>query len=227
MYNRSSNVWKSVDWVTIGLYLLMVVAGWFCVCGASYEFDSTGLFDPSERPGLQLIWIGSSFVLIFIILMLDKNFFETFSYVIYGLFFALLIVTIFFAPDIRGSRSWLVLGPLQIQTAEFAKFATALALAKLVNSYNFNLLTIKNFAIACLLILAPMACIMLQKETGSALVFLAFALVLYREGMSGFILLAGVCAIVFFVIIMKFEGEMIGITPVGELLSIVQRLHCL
>jgi len=217
MYNRSSNVLKSVDWVTIGLYLLMVVAGWFCVCGASYEFDSTGLFNPGGRPGLQLIWIGSSFVLIFIILMLDKDFFETFSYLIYGIVFALLIVTILFAPDIKGSRSWLVLGPLQIQTAEFAKFATALVFAKIMNSYNYNLLTFKNFTIVCLLILAPMVCIILQKETGSALVFLAFALVLYREGMSGFILLAGVCAIVFFVIVIKFGEERIGITPVGEL----------
>ena len=217
MYNRNTNVWTSVDWITIGLYLLMIVAGWFCVCGASYEFESTGLFDPGGRPGLQLIWIGSSFVLVFIILMLDKDFFETFSYVIYGIVFASLIVTIFFAPDIKGSRSWLVIGPLQIQSAEFAKFATALALAKLMNSYNFNLLTFNNFITTCLLLLAPMACIILQKETGSALVFLAFALVLYREGMSGFILLAGVCAIVFFVIIMKFGEDMIGITPVGEL----------
>ena len=217
MYNRTTNVRKSVDWFTIGLYVLMIIAGWFCVCGASYEFDSPGLFDPAGRPGTQLFWICSSFVLIFIILMLDKDFFETFSYVIYEVFLALLIVTIFFAPDIRGSRSWLVIGPLQIQTAEFAKFATALALANFMNSYNFNLLTFKNFTKACLLILAPMACIIMQKETGSALVFLAFALVLYREGMSGFILLAGVCAIVFFMIIMKFGDDMIGITPVGAL----------
>ena len=217
MYNRSSSVWKSVDWVTILIYLCMVIAGWLCVCGASYDFDSVRLFDPSGRPGLQLIWIGTSFILIFIILMLDKDFFETFSYIIYGAIFALLIVTIFLAPDIKGSRSWLVLGPIQIQPAEFAKFATALALAKFMNSYNFNLLTFKNFTIACLLILAPLACVFLQKETGSALVFLALALVLYREGMTGFIILAGICAIVFFVIVMKFGDDMIGVTPVGEL----------
>jgi rod shape determining protein RodA len=195
----------------------MIVAGWFCVCGASYDFDSVRLFDPSGRPGSQLIWIGSSFVLIFIILMLDKDFFETFAYFIYGGIIALLIITIIFAPDIKGSRSWLVLGPFQIQPAEFAKFATALAIAKFMNSYNFNLLTFRNFAITSLLILAPIVCIFLQKETGSALVFLAFALVLYREGMSGFIMLAGACAIVFFVIVMKFGEDMIGITPVGEL----------
>jgi len=218
MYNRSSNVWKSIDLITIGLYLLLVISGWFCVCGASYEFDSPGLFDPAGRPGAQLIWIGSSFVLIFIILMLDKDFFETFAYFIYGAVFVVLIVTIFLAPDIKGSRSWLVFGPIQVQPAEFAKFAAALALAKFMNRYNFNLLTLRNFTIACLLILAPLACILLQKETGSALVFLALALVLYREGMSGFIILSGVCAIAFFVIAMKFGEEMIGVTPVGELI---------
>jgi len=217
MYNRAVNVWKAVDWITIGIYLLMVVAGWFCICGASYDFDSAGLFDPTGRPGTQLIWIGSSFMLIFIILMLDKDFFETFSYFIYGGIFILLILTLIFAPDIKGSRSWLVLGPVQIQPAEFAKFATALALAKFMNSYNFNLFTFRNFIITCLLIITPLACVYLQKETGSALVFLALSLVLYREGMSGFIMLAGICAIVFFVIVLKFGQEMIGVTPVGEL----------
>ncbi len=218
MYNRAVNVWKAVDWITIGIYLLMVVAGWFCICGASYDFDSAGLFDPAGRPGAQLIWIGSSFILIFIILMLDKDFFETFSYFIYGGIFALLILTLIFAPDIKGSRSWLVLGPIQIQPAEFAKFATALVLAKFMNSYNFNLFTFRNFIMTCLLILTPLACVYLQKETGSALVFLALALVLYREGMSGFIILAGFCAIVIFVIVLKFGQDIIGITPVGELI---------
>ena len=218
MHNRNSSIWNSVDWITIGIYFFMVIAGWFCICAASYDFDSPGFFNPAGRPGLQLIWIGSSFILIFIILMLDKDFFETFSYFIYGAIIIILILTIFFASEIKGSRSWLVFGPVHFQPAEFAKFAVALAIAKFMNSYNFNLLTFKNFTLTCLLILAPIVCILFQKETGSALVFLAFALVLYREGMSGFILLSGVCAIAFFVIVLKFGEEMIGITPIGELI---------
>lgn len=218
MYNRRASVWQSVDWLTVMLYILMVVAGWFSVCGASYEYNTTGLFDPAGRPGSQLIWIASAFVVVFIILMLDKDFFETFSYIIYGFIILLLIATIFLAPDIKGSRSWLVLGPLRIQPAEFAKFATALALAKLMNSYNFNLFTLRNFSLVIVLILAPMACILMQKETGTALVFLAFALMLYREGMSGYILLASVCAVTFFVIVMKYDDIVLGITPVGDLI---------
>ena len=217
MYNRGS-IWKTVDWLTIGLYILMVVAGWFSICGASYEYDTVNLFDPSGRPGQQLIWIGSAFVLVFIILMLDRDFFETFSYLIYCAILVLLIATIFLAPDIKGSRSWLVLGPVRFQPAEFAKFATALALAKLMSGYYFNFFSVKNIALVILLIVSPMVCILLQKETGSALVFLAFGLMLYREGMSGFILLASVCAVTFFVIVMKFNDEVIGITPVGELI---------
>lgn len=217
MYNKRGSVWMSVDWFTICLYIVMVVAGWFSICGASYEYDATNLFDPSGRPGQQLIWIGSALFLVFVILMLDKDFFETFSYIIYCVILVLLIATIFLAPDIKGSRSWLVLGPLRIQPAEFAKFATALALAKLMSGYYFSIHSFKNISLVILLIATPMLCIFLQKETGSALVFLAFGLMLYREGMSGFILLASICAVTFFVIVMKFGEDMIGITPVGEL----------
>lgn len=217
MYNKRGNVWMSVDWFTICLYMLMVVAGWFSICGASYEYDATNLFDPSGRPGQQLIWIGSALFLVFVILMLDKDFFETFSYIIYCVILALLIATIFLAPDIKGSRSWLVLGPLRLQPAEFAKFATALALAKLMSGYYFSIYSFKNISLVILLILTPMLCILLQKETGSALVFVAFGLMLYREGMSGFLLLASICAVTFFVIVMKFGDDVIGTTPVGEL----------
>jgi rod shape determining protein RodA len=217
MYNRKTNVWQSVDWWTIALYVLMVAAGWFSICGASYEYGTTGLFDPSGRPGSQLVWIGVSFVLVFIVLMLDRNFFETFSFLIYGAVLLLLIVTIFIAPDIKGSRSWLVFGPIHLQPAEFAKFATALALAKFMNGYGVNLFTPRNFACIILIIFVPMACILRQRETGSALVYLAFALMLYREGMSGFILMASLCAVTFFVIVIKFGNDMLGITPVGEL----------
>ena len=218
MYNRKSNVWNSVDWMTIGIYLLMVIAGWFCICGASYDFDSPGFFNPAGRPGLQLIWIGSALILIFIILMLDKDFFETFAYIIYGFVFFVLVLTIFISPNIRGSHSWLVFGSVHIQPAEFAKFAIALAVAKTMNNNDFNLFKFTDFTIVALLILAPMTCIILQKEAGSALVCLAFALMLYREGMSGYILLSGVCAVSFFVIVLKFGNEMLGFTPVGQLI---------
>ncbi|MCD7938134.1 MAG: rod shape-determining protein RodA [Tannerellaceae bacterium] len=218
MYNRKTSIWQTIDWLTILLYVIMVVAGWFTICGASYEYDHAGLFDPSGRPGSQLLWIGLSVVLIFVILMLDSDFYDVFSLVIYGAMILLLIVTIFVAPDIKGSRSWLVLGPVRLQPAEFAKFATALALAKFMSRYGFKLTTPENFLGALGIILLPMLCILLQQETGSALVYLAFFLVLYREGMSGYFIMSGICAVVFFVVNMKYADVIIGPNNLGDLL---------
>lgn len=200
------------------LYVLLIVAGWFSICGASYEFDNVGFFDLSGRPGSQLMWIASSVVLIFIILMLDSYVYDVFAYLIYAVVILLLVVTIFIAPDIKGSHSWLVLGPFRLQPAEFAKFATALAVAKRMGAYGFKLTEIKNFASVLALIFLPVVCILLQRETGSALVYFAFFLMLYREGMSGYILLAGVCAVSFFVISLKFSGILLGTTALGELI---------
>lgn len=218
MRYRKTEIWKSVDWVTIVLYVIMVIAGWFSICGASYEFDNGGLFDPSGRPGMQIVWIATSVALIFVILMLESDIFDVFAYLIYAAVIVLLIATIFLAPNIKGSHSWLVLGPIRLQPAELAKFATALAVAKFMNGYGFKLTTVKNFSITLMLIFLPMVCILLQKETGSALVYLAFFLMLYREGMTGYILVAGVCAVVFFVTGMKYSGEMLDITPLDELI---------
>ena len=123
---RKTEIWKTVDWLTIILYVVLVVAGWFSICGASYEFDNVGLFDPSGRPGSQLMWMGLSVGLIFVLLMLESEFFDVFAYLIYAGFIVLLIATIFLAPNIKGSHSWLVLGPVRLQPAEFAKFATVI-----------------------------------------------------------------------------------------------------
>ena len=218
MRYRKTEIWMSVDWITIMLYVIMVVAGWFSICGASYEFDNVGLFDPSGRPGMQMIWMGTSIIIIFIILMLESDFFEIFAYPIYAFVVMLLIATIFLAPNIKGSHSWLVLGPIRLQPAELAKFATALAVARFMNGYGFKLNTLKNFSITLLLIFFPMICILLQKETGSALVYLALFLMLYREGMTGYVLLTGICAVVYFVVGMKYSEVVVGITPLGELI---------
>ena len=211
----SRDSWKSIDWITVLLYVIMIVAGWVTICGASYEYDMDKLFALSSRPVNQLIWMGISLCVAFAILMIERDFYEVFSYLIYGGIILLLVATIFLAPDIKGSRSWLVLGPIRLQPAEFAKFATALAVARLMGTYGFELTRYKNFLMVLGLIFLPMVCILLQKETGSALVYLAFFLMLYREGMSGYFLLAGVCAVVYFVTGMKYADVMMGKTPLG------------
>lgn len=203
--NNVSSIWKNIDWITICIYLILIVFGWFTVCGASYDYGERDFLDFSTRSGKQFVWIMCSFVLAFVLMMLEDSLYDMFSYIVYVGMMLLLIVTIFIAPDVKGSRSWLQFGPVSIQPAEFAKFATALALAKFMNSYSFSLKKAKDFIISVLIFLLPMGLIILQKETGSALVYLAFFLVMYREGMSGVFLFTGVCAVVYFIVGIKYD----------------------
>ena len=195
MVTRRDSIWKSLDWVTICVYLFLIAFGWFSVCGASYDYGDRDFWDFSTRAGKQLVWIICSFGLGFVLLMLEDSVYDMFAYLIYIGLAILLVVTIFIAPDTKGSRSWLVMGPVSLQPAEFAKFATALALAKYMNSYSFTMKNWKNILMMVFLILFPMILIILQRETGSALVYTAFFLVLYREGMPGVVLFSGVCAV--------------------------------
>ncbi|MDR1714407.1 MAG: rod shape-determining protein RodA [Prevotella sp.] len=224
MYQREDeNIKKSLDWFTIALYIILILGGWFSIYGASYQYENaTSMFDLSGRAGMQLIWMGTSIILGFIILKLDSNLYDILAYYIYAAFILLLLATVFLATDIRGSRSWLkITNSIQIQPAEFAKFAVALALARFLNSYNFKLLAPKNLGIIAVMILVPMALIMLQKETGSALVYTAFILMLYREGLPGIILFLGVSAVVLFIVGLKYSETDIGIISTGEFISII------
>lgn len=218
METRNVSLWRTIDWVTISIYLLLVVAGWFSVCGASYNYGDTDFFDFASRSGKQLVWILCSFGLGFVLLMLEDRFYNFFSYFIYAGLILLLVVTIFVATDVKGSRSWLHLGPLSLQPAEFAKFATALVLAKYMSSFGYSLNNTKNVLVTALIILIPMLLIILQRETGSALVYLAFFLVLYREGMPGSILFSGVCAVIYFIVSIRFDQVAVfeSATSVGE-----------
>lgn len=211
------SVFKSIDWVTIVLYLILVVAGAVSIYAASYDFDKASMFSFAEFSGKQFLWIGLSLVLGGIILIIDRRVYEAYAYPIYGAVILLLIVTIFIAPDIKGSRSWLVLGPISLQPAEFGKFATALALAKLFDGYNFSLnQKISNYFRALTIIFVPIALIILQHETGSALVYLSLMFVLYREGMSGIVLFGVLCAVAFFVIAVKYSEPLILGMSSGE-----------
>lgn len=207
--DRQPSVLRSLDWWTIGIYLALLAFGWLSVCGASYTFGDTDIVSLSTRSGMQILWIGTSICLGFVILMLDDRFYDTFAYIIYGILLLLLFATIFNPHEIKGSRSWLVLGPLRLQPAEFAKFATALAVAKLMSTYGFNMHRWKDFAAACAVVVLPMLFIIAQKETGSALVYIAFFLMFYREGMTGSVLFTGVAMIIYFVIGIRYEETLL------------------
>ncbi len=211
--NKPKSLWSQVDWITIAIYVALMIFGWISICGASHNYGDSDLFTLSSRSGMQIIWIGTSICLGFVILMMDIRFFDTFAFIIYGILLLLLFATIFNPHDIKGSHSWLVIGPLRLQPAEFGKFATALALAKLMSAYGFNIQRWRHFAAACAVIFIPMLCIVGQRETGSALVYLTFFLMLYREGMPGSILFTGVAMVVYFVVGIKYEGVLLFDTP--------------
>lgn len=207
---KEPSLLKQLDWITIALFLVLVVLGWFSICGASYEYGQPDFFNPDLRSGKQLIWIGCSFVVAFVVLMLDDKVFDTFAYVIYIAFMGLLLITPFIATDIKGSYSWIKLGSLSIQPAEFAKCATALALARFMGHYGYDIRRPKEFAATLGLILLPMALIVMQRETGSALIYTAFFLMLYREGMNGSVLFAGFAAVLYFVVGLKFTDLLVN-----------------
>ncbi len=215
---KGNSVFHSIDWWTILIYIALLTFGWISVCGASYTYGDTDIFSLDSRSGMQIVWIGTSIVLGFVILMSDDHFYNTFAYAIYALLLLLLFITIFNPHQIKGSRSWLVLGPLRIQPAEFAKFATALALAKFMSVYGYNIHRWKDFAITLAIVLVPMMFIVLQRETGSALVYLAFFFVFYREGMPGSVLFTGVAFVLYFVVGIRYAEVYLADSPtrIGE-----------
>ena len=226
----SPSVFRNLDWVTVVIYLLLVTAGAISIYAASYDFDNANIFDFAEFSGKQLRWIGLSLIIGFVILLLDYRIYEAYAYPIYGTVILILIATVFLSPNIKGSHSWLVFGPVSLQPAEFGKFATSLALAKLFDSYNFSLnAKPSNYFRALILIFLPVCIILCQKETGSALVYLSLIFVLYREGMSGFVLSAILLAVLFFVLAVKFMDPFIMGLSLGEfsVLTIICVIYCL
>lgn len=210
---KAPSLWGSLDWLTIFIYVVLLALGWMSVCGASYDFDAAGnILDFSTRSGMQIVWIGSSLLLAFLILMTDDRLIESLSYIIYICFLVLLFVTPFLAHDIKGSMSWIKIGSFSIQPAEFAKFGVSLCLAKVMSTYGFDVRNWRDFVICIVLIVIPMGLIVLQKETGSALVYSALFLMLYREGMPGCLLFTAISAVVYFVVGVRFaDAPLFGI----------------
>lgn len=207
--SKNVSIKYALDWTTVFYYVVLVLMGWISIYGASYDFDQASILDFSQRAGMQFIWILTGFAIAGALLLIDSKMYSIFAYFIYSFAILLLIVTIIaprsIAPDIKGSHSWLVFGPVRFQPAELAKVATALALSKFMSSYNYKLKDWKDLMPLGLMIFIPFALIILQNETGTALVFVAFLLMLYREGMNGIVLLIGSFAILLFVIIIKLS----------------------
>ncbi|MBR2606397.1 MAG: rod shape-determining protein RodA [Bacteroidaceae bacterium] len=218
MEREKDNILRSLDWTTIVLYLMLGTMGWLAICGASYSYIETNIwefFALSERTGKQAMWIGISIIAGMVLMFIDKRSYEFSSRFVYAALILLGILTIFISKDIKGSRSWITIGSFGIQPAEFMKFGTTLALASIMNKYGFSLNNRSDFLKCLAITMLPLIIIICQKETGSALVYLSFFIVLYREGMTGMVLLTAISAVVYFVVGIGYENVFFDELPVS------------
>jgi rod shape determining protein RodA len=207
-----------MDWTTVFLYGALVLMGWLNIYASVYdETIGQSIFDFSLTPGRQLLFICASVIIIVAILIIDMRFYDTFAYVIYGAILFLLILVPFIGKEVGGNKAWLGIGSFGGQPSEFAKFATALAVAKFMGTIGFRMDNLRNQFILFAIIGAPMLLVLAQKDTGTALVFTAFILVFYREGMSPFLLLVGVACVIIFILALLVDNNVYLYAGIGVL----------
>ena len=196
---RGANTFKRLDWGTILLYAVLVIFGWVNIYAAVYNEDHSSILDISQRYGKQLLWISVSLVLIITIFVIDGRVYEFLAYPIYFGAIFLLIAVLLFGKEVNGARSWFEFGSIRFQPAEFTKVATALAIARMMSVHDFKINRLSNLAKVMIIILLPAGMIILQNDTGSALVYAAFVIVMYREGLSPWFLILGLMFVGLFI----------------------------
>ena len=218
--NRQSELLKNIDWLSIFLYTLLVFMGWLNIYAAVYDESHSNILDIDLKYGKQLLWIGAAFVLGIFILLTDSKFFTAFSFVIYGLTVGLLAAVLVFGVESHGARSWFEIGGIRIQPAEFGKFATCLAIANVMSRHGFKIMRFSSLALIGLLLAIPAGLIVLQNDTGSALVYSSFILVMYREGLHGSLLLLYFIFIVIFIFTLLYPPlVIISMIIIGSLFA--------
>ncbi len=192
---------SKLDWLTILVVIALALAGWLNIYAVVYDSQiDQNIFDLSSNSGKQILWFGISVVVVTLIMIMDFRFFDSFAFVIYGVIVLLLVSVLIFGTVVSGSKSWFELGFIRFQPAEFAKFATALAVAKFLSKPQMKLDRLKNWALLIIVVSIPAVLIILQGDTGSALVFSAFVIVFYREGLSPLLVVVGLIAVTLFVL---------------------------
>ncbi len=219
--SREELISNKMDWATVAIYVAIVFLGWLNIYAVTYDPESSvSIFNLEINSGRQLLFIAGSIVIIMAILIIDMRFYEAFGYIIYGLIMFLLVLVPIIGKEVGGNKAWLGIGSFGVQPSEFAKFATALAVAKYIGSVGFRMDLWRNQAILFVIIGVPMGLVLLQKDTGTALVFTAFTVVFFREGMSPFLIIAGIIAAVIFVLTLMVN-EYYLFTGIGVLLIVV------
>jgi len=202
---KRNNVWANVDWITISIYLAMMLIGWVNIYAAVYNQEHKSIFDMTQQYGKQLIWIFAAIFIAVLMINTDSKFFVSFSFPMYLFFILILFLVLFIGKEINGARSWIEIGNFLIQPSEFMKMATSLAIARYISSYNFKMHSYKSLLTLCGIIFIPVGLIFLQNDTGSALVFGVFLLVLYREGLNGIVLFFTFLILLVFILTMILD----------------------
>jgi rod shape determining protein RodA len=212
---RNINLWNGIDKITIMLFLVLVIMGWFNIYAAVFNEEHTKILDFSQRYGKQFIWIIASIIIAIFVVIIDNRFYFFFSWFIYGAVMLLLVFVLVFGTEINGAKSWFELGGLTLQPSEFAKFATALALAGYLNTRRQDLTRIKVIIPAAAIIIFPAFLIVLQPDMGSSIVFFALFIVLFREGMSPYIFVSGLLMIILFFLTLVVNNLYLTITLIA------------
>ncbi len=206
---RGSDIAGNLDWPTIFIYMALVILGWFNIYAAVYdETVSQSMWDLSLNSGRQLLFIAASIVIIMGIIIIDMRFYEAFAYVAFGVILMLLLLVPFIGKEVGGNKAWIGIGSFGVQPSEFAKFITALVVAKMIGSVGFKMDNFRNQMMLFATIGIPMVLILMQKDTGTALVFTSFVLVFFREGMSPFLMILGICAAVIFILTLLIPNQL-------------------
>jgi rod shape determining protein RodA len=195
---RNINLWNGIDKISILLFLVLTIIGWFNIYAAVYNEEHKEIFDFSQRYGKQFLWIVASIVIAIFVVIIDNRFYFFFSWFIYGAVMLLLVAVLVLGKEINGAKSWFELGGLSLQPSEFAKFATALALAGYLNTQRQDLTRLKVIIPAVAIIFLPALLIAFQPDMGSSVVFFALFIVLFREGMSPYVFVSGLLMIILF-----------------------------
>ncbi|MDR2848361.1 MAG: rod shape-determining protein RodA [Bacteroidales bacterium] len=197
---RPTNVFNGLDWATIGIYIILVLMGWFNIYAAVFDDQNASIFALSQRYGKQLVWIITAIVLAVTVCLLDTRFYSSFAYPIFLFALFTLVAVLIIGKEVNHSKSWFYIAGIQIQPSEFAKIATSLALAKYLGNYSGKMMRLNNLFIVGAIIFLPPALIILQPDKGSCLLYLAFLIALFREGLHPGIILFGLLAIVLFIL---------------------------
>ena len=203
--NNRNNIWYNLDWFTVILYLVLIIIGWLNVYAAVYNEEHQSILDMGQRYGKQLIWMIAGIILAIMVLSVDGKFYVIFAYHFYLFTVLLLVLVLIFGREVNGARAWFEFGNVALQPAELGKFATNLAIARYISQFDFKMHSVKTLISLGFIILLPASLIILQNDTGSALVFAVFILVFYREGLSGIVLFWGFAAAVLFVLALLLD----------------------